>query len=62
MPTSPGTFVAILGLLGSKKWMTRDGRAGICVRGVGAPTASGRKKSLALRMVVNVATRPTSPV
>ena len=50
MPTIAGTFSSIRSLLGSKKWMTREGRAGISVSGAGAPTASGRKKSLALRM------------
>jgi len=35
---------------GSKKWIAREGRAGISVRGAGAPTARGRKKSLAERM------------
>ena len=44
-----GIFAAIFSLLGSKKWIARLGRAGISVSGVGAPTASGRKKSLALR-------------
>ena len=44
-----GIFAAIFGLLGSKKWIARLGRAGISVSGVGAPTARGRKKSLALR-------------
>ena len=62
VPTRSGTFAAIFGLLGSKKWMTRDGRAGTCVRGVGAPNASGRKKSLALRMGANVATAGRSPL
>ena len=43
-----GIFAAIFALLGSKKWMARLGRAGISRSGSGAPTASGRKKSLAL--------------
>ncbi len=43
-----GTFATIFALLGSKKWMARLGRAGISRSGWGAPTASGRKKSLAL--------------
>ena len=46
MPTRSGTLAAIFALLGSKKWMTRDGRAGTCVRGVGAPTASGPEEVL----------------
>ena len=50
MPTMPGTFAAIFGLLGSKKWIIRLGRAGTSRTGAGAPTASGAKKSLALRM------------
>ena len=49
VPTICGTFAAIFSLLGSKKWMAREGRAGISVGGSGAPTARGRKKSLALR-------------
>ncbi len=56
VPTMAGTFAAILALLGSKKWMTREGRAGTSVIGVGAPTARGRWKSFALRMGCNVAT------
>ena len=50
MPTSWGTLAAIFGLLGSKKWIIRLGRAGTSRRGAGAPTARGVKKSLALRM------------
>ena len=50
MPTSSGTLAAILALLGSKKWIIRLGRAGTSRTGVGAPTARGVKKSLALRM------------
>ena len=45
-----GTLAAIFGLPGSKKWIAREGRAGISRNGSGAPTASGSKKSLALRM------------
>ena len=48
VPTMSGTFAAIFSLLGSKKWIARLGRAGISRSGAGAPTASGRKKSLAL--------------
>ena len=51
MPTIAGTLAAIFSLLGSKKWIAREGRAGISVSGVGAPTASGRKKSLGLLVV-----------
>src|SRR5262245_4018465 len=47
---SSGTFDAIFGLLGSKKWIIRDGRKGISRGGVGAPIAFGLKKSFALRI------------
>ena len=50
VPTICGTLAAIFSLLGSKKWIARLGLAGIWVSGSGAPTARGRKKSLALRM------------
>ena len=50
MPTSCGTLAAILAFEGSKKWIARLGRVGISRSGSGAPTASGRKKSLAERM------------
>ena len=50
LPTICGIFAAILALLGSKKWIARLGRAGISLGGAGAPTARGRKKSLALRL------------
>jgi hypothetical protein len=46
-----GTLAAIFGLLGSKKWIIRDGRNGISRAGSGAPMAMGLKKSFALRMV-----------
>ena len=46
-----GTLAAIFGLLGSKKWIIRDGRAGTSRSGGGAPTARGAKKSLALRII-----------
>jgi hypothetical protein len=49
-PTRSGTLAAIFGLLGSKKWIIRLGRAGTSRSGAGAPTASGAKKSLAERM------------
>src|SRR3990172_12385518 len=45
-----GTFAAIFGLLGSKKWIIRAGRKGISRGGAGAPRAFGRKKSFALRI------------
>ena len=45
-----GSFATIFGFDGGKKWMTRDGRKGISRSGAGAPTARGRKKSLAERM------------
>ena len=48
MPIIPGTLAAIFSFDGSKKWMARLGRAGISRSGAGAPTASGRKKSLGL--------------
>src|SRR5579885_58636 len=47
---SSGSFAAILGLLGSKKWITREGLTGISRSGAGAPRASGLKKSRGLRM------------
>src|SRR3990172_7351750 len=47
---SSGTFVAIFGLLASKKWIMREGSTGISRTGSGAPAARGLKKSLALRM------------
>src|SRR6478609_8451925 len=50
VPTSCGTLAAIFSLDGSKKWIARLGRAGISRSGSGAPTASGRKKSLGERM------------
>ena len=45
-----GTFAAIFALLGSKKWIIREGRSGISRGGSGAPMALGLKKSFALRM------------
>src|SRR3990172_9621064 len=47
---SSGTFAAIFGLLGSKKWIIREGRKGISRGGEGAPSAFGLKKSFALRI------------
>ena len=45
-----GTFAAIRGLLGSKKWIIRDGLSGISRGGCGAPIAFGLKKCLGLSM------------
>src|SRR5262249_13733072 len=45
-----GSLAAIFSLLGSKKWMQRDGLIGISRTGSGAPSASGLKKSRGLRM------------
>src|SRR4029453_11502361 len=45
-----GSLAAIFALLGSKKWIMREGRNGISRGGIGAPIAFGRKKSFALRM------------
>jgi len=61
-----GALAAILGLLGSKKWIIRDGRNGISRTGSGAPMAMGLKKSLGFRMVPPVldaiASRCKAPV
>jgi len=40
-----GILAAIFALLGSKKWIMREGLNGISVTGSGAPTARGLKKS-----------------
>ena len=48
---SSGSFAAILGFDGSKKWMQRDGFTGISRTGSGAPSASGFRKSRGLRMI-----------
>src|SRR5258705_10941244 len=45
-----GTFAAIFGLLGSKKWIIRAGRNGISRGGSGAPIAFALKKSFAVRI------------
>src|SRR5688572_18181326 len=45
-----GTLATILGFDGGRKWIIRDGRTGISRTGSGAPTASGRKKSLGGRI------------
>ena len=44
-----GTFDRIFSLAAGKKWIIRLGGNGISRTGSGAPTASGRKKSLAGR-------------
>src|SRR4051812_4655025 len=46
-----GSLPTIFSLLGSKKWIIRDGLTGISVTGSGAPTASGFAKSRGLRKV-----------
>ena len=46
-----GTFAAMRGLLGSKKWIMRDGRSGISSGGFGAPRQRGFAKSRGLRML-----------
>ena len=46
-----GSFAAIFGFDGSKKWMQRDGFTGISRTGSGAPSASGFRKSRGLRMI-----------
>ena len=45
-----GTFDAMRGLLGSKKWIMREGRTGMSFHGFGAPIASGRAKLRGFRM------------
>ena len=45
-----GTLAAIFSLLGSKKWIMREGWNGMSATGFGAPTASGRRKARGLRM------------
>src|SRR4051794_17355861 len=52
LPSSTSAFVArsgslptIFSLLGSKKWIIREGVTGISVTGSGAPTARGLRKS-----------------
>ena len=52
-----GTLATIFGFCGGKKWITRLGRNGISRTGSGAPTASGRKKSLGLRTAPRVGRR-----
>ena len=44
-----GTLAAIFSLLGSKKWIIRDGRNGTSDSGAGAPTARGRRNARGLR-------------
>src|SRR3954447_5327593 len=57
LPRSTSAFVArsgslptIFSLLGSKKWIIRDGVTGISVTGSGAPTARGLRKSRGVLM------------
>ena len=45
-----GTLACIFSLLGSKKWIIRDGLNGMSATGVGAPTANGRKKARGFRI------------
>ena len=45
-----GSLAAIFSLLGSKKWIIRDGVTGISRSGSGAPMACGLKKSLGCLM------------
>src|SRR4051812_21719656 len=45
-----GSFAAIFSLLGSKKWIIRDGVTGNSSNGSGAPAASGLPKARGLRM------------
>ena len=47
--TTSGSLATTLSMCGGKKWMTRLGRNGISRTAAGAPTASGLKKSRALR-------------
>src|SRR5690349_14875425 len=56
-----GTLATSLALDGGKKWIIRDGRAGISRGGAGAPTARAAKKSLGLRMVLSVGVAPARP-
>jgi hypothetical protein len=49
-PATSGSFAAIFSLLGSKKWIIRDGFSGICAAGSGAPMASGFWKSRGFRI------------
>src|SRR5262245_24511659 len=56
-PAISGTLATILALDAGKKWIIRDGRTGISRSGVGAPTASGRKKSLGERIGVTLTRR-----
>src|SRR5438067_6092226 len=51
---SAGSLAVIFALPGSKKWIIRDGGAGISRTGAGAPTASGAKKSFGERIDASV--------
>jgi hypothetical protein len=46
---SSGSLPAIFSLLGSKKWIIRDGVTGISASGSGAPMARGFAKSRGFR-------------
>src|SRR6266404_3402212 len=59
---SSGSFANIFGLLGSKKWIIRDGRTGISVTGAGAPIASGLKKSRGLRITPSYNVRSSAQI
>src|SRR3954447_2371919 len=59
-----GSLPTIFSLLGSKKWIIRDGVTGISITGSGAPTARGLTKSRGLRIggLENTVPRPPNPV
>src|SRR3954468_4406869 len=59
-----GSLPTIFSLLGSKKWIIRDGVTGISSTGSGAPTARGLTKSRGLRIggLENTVPRPSNPV
>src|SRR4051794_15369619 len=61
LPSSTSAFAArsgslptIFSLLGSKKWIIRDGVTGISVTGSGAPTARGLRKSRGVLMASRI--------
>src|SRR3954452_5503899 len=56
-----GSLPTIFSLLGSKKWIIRDGVTGISSTGSGAPTARGLTKSRGLRIGGLENTDPGSP-
>ena len=53
-----GTLACIFSLLGSKKWIIRDGLNGMSATGVGAPTARGRRKARGFRICPVCPPRP----